>query len=114
MEAERARENLGSFDGNFSNLETQVITCYDWEMNVKLHERFQRKLQEALEASQLSQGQLASRLGVSRQMISQYATGQTVPGLDVVERFSEALGLPDAATLIDESEIPSSICLTVK
>ncbi len=102
-------KNRGYFDGLFSNLETQAIVCYDGGMDVKLHDRFKKKLLAALEMNAMSQGELAKRLGCSRQMVSLYLLGDRMPGLDVVERFSEALGLPDPAALIDNSEISQTV-----
>jgi len=57
----------------------------------------------------MSQGDLAKKLGVSRQMVSLYLSGKRMPGLDIVEKFSLALELPDAASLIDESEISHTV-----
>lgn len=78
-----------------------------------LHDRFQKKIKDALELNGMSQGDLAMKLGVSRQMVSQYVNGAIVPGLDVVERFSRALNLSDPASLLDDSEILTSVHLTV-
>lgn len=70
-----------------------------------LQERFQAKLRQALIANGWSQADLARRMGVSQPFVSQYTSGTRCPGLDVVERFAKALGLPDPGLLIDESEI---------
>ncbi|WP_157606287.1 helix-turn-helix domain-containing protein [Schlesneria paludicola] len=71
---------------------------------MKLHDRFQKRVHEALEANQMSQGDLAKRLGVSRQNVSQYLCGNRVPGLDMVERFAEALGFAEPNELLQETE----------
>ena len=76
---------------------------------LKLHDRFLKKLHEALDSNDWSQADLAAKLGCKPQMVSQYLCGKRIPGLDVVEKFSIALGLPDAASLIDESEIQQAV-----
>lgn len=78
-------------------------------MNVILQERFQSKLRQALTVNGWTQADLARRMGASPQFVGQYASGVRCPGLDVVERFATALGLPDPGLLIDESEITAEI-----
>ncbi|MEI8022366.1 MAG: helix-turn-helix transcriptional regulator [Schlesneria sp.] len=77
--------------------------------NVTLQNRFQRKLRVALEANGWTQQDMADKLGCSNQMVSQYLLGRRCPGLDVIEKFATTLGLPDAASLIDNSEISLAI-----
>jgi transcriptional regulator with XRE-family HTH domain len=72
---------------------------------LSLHNRFQKKLREALEVNGWSQRDLAKSFDCAPQMVSQYLSGKRMPGLDVVEKFAIALGLPDAASLIDNSEL---------
>ena len=74
-----------------------------------LHNRFQKKLREALEVNGWSQTDLAKCLECRPQMVSLYLSGKRMPGLDVVEKFAISLGLPDAASLIDNSEILQAV-----
>lgn len=72
-----------------------------------LRDRFVRKVNEARDVAGISKAELARRMGVSPQFVSQYLNEQnpTTPGLDIVERFAIALGLPDPSMLLDLSEI---------
>lgn len=67
---------------------------------MQLHERFQLRLREVMDAIGITQSDLAKRMNVPRQMVSQYLNGPTCPSLDVVEKFATALGLEDADVLI--------------
>ncbi|TWT49004.1 helix-turn-helix protein [Thalassoglobus neptunius] len=59
-----------------------------------LQEEFRRIVKDELARQGMSQRELARRMGVSNPMINQYLSGKFCPGLDVVERFFIALGLP--------------------
>lgn len=74
-----------------------------------LKDRFVKKLTEALEAHGWTDADLAREMGVSRQFVGQYRSGNRTPGIDVAERFANALGLDDPAALIDKSEILQSV-----
>ena len=76
---------------------------------MKLHDRFQKRVAEALEANSMSQEDLAQKLGCSRQNVSQYICGNRVPGLDMVERFAEALGIADGKELLEEIETSAAL-----
>ncbi len=77
--------------------------------NVRLKERFMKKLSEAMQAHGWTNSELARRMGVSRQFVGQYTGGEKTPGLDVVERFANALELEDPSILIDRTEISQPV-----
>ena len=60
-----------------------------------LQDRFRARLKEQMEATSLTQSELARRMKVSQQFVSQYLRGEACPGLDVVERFAKAAGFAD-------------------
>lgn len=78
---------------------------------VKLKEQFVKKLNEAIEAYGLTDSELGRRMGTSRQFVGQYRdiTTAPTPGLDLVEKFSNAIGLDNPLMLLDESEIPQVV-----
>ena len=51
------------------------------------------KLLELRTARGLSQGELAERLDVSRQSVSKWETGQSVPDLDKIIRLADLYGV---------------------
>ncbi len=51
------------------------------------------RMRQALDASGLTQAQVASRLGVAQSAVSQWLTGSRRPDRDVFERFAEAVGV---------------------
>lgn len=55
-------------------------------------ERLELRLRELRLAARLTQGQLAERVGVSRQTANSIETGRFVPGTDVALRIAAALG----------------------
>ncbi|TWT49056.1 helix-turn-helix protein [Thalassoglobus neptunius] len=59
-----------------------------------LQEEFRRIVKDELARQGMSQSELARRMSVSRPTVSQYLSGKFCPGLDVVEKFFNALGLP--------------------
>lgn len=66
-----------------------------------LQDRFRARVQEELDSRGWSQGELSRRMKVSRQFVSLYLAGQRCPGLDVVQRFSEAFELADPIELLE-------------
>lgn len=70
-----------------------------------LSQRFKERLRLALELSGVSQSELARRVGVDRQAISNYLAGRLGnPTLETVESMALALHLHHHA-LIDESDL---------
>lgn len=73
---------------------------------MKLHERFKKRVREALHAEDISQAELARRMRVSSQMVSNYLSHDgPCPSLDVIENFATALGIEDGAILIGSEKI---------
>lgn len=64
-------------------------------MAVILQDRFRARLKEQMEAKRITQVELARRMKVSQQFVSQYLRGDACPGLDVVERFATAAEFAD-------------------
>lgn len=73
-------------------------------MEVILEKRFQRKLQDAIEQKGISQRELARRMGISSQLVGDYYHARKSPGLDMIERFAQALEV-DPLNLLDEAGI---------
>lgn len=73
-----------------------------------LQRTFQRKVKRALDEMGVSQSELARRMGTDRQYVYKYIAGITCPGLDVIERFANALEIAPVA-LLDDSEICSAV-----
>ncbi|WP_437224929.1 helix-turn-helix domain-containing protein [Planctomicrobium sp. SH661] len=75
---------------------------------------FQQNLQSAMDDLHWNQSDLAREMGVDPQYVRKYLKGITCPGLDVVERFSKALGLQHPCELLnpidDDRESTSRIC----
>ncbi|WP_197440878.1 helix-turn-helix domain-containing protein [Thalassoglobus neptunius] len=59
-----------------------------------LQEEFRRIVKDELTRQGVTHNELACRMGVSRPTVTQYLTGKICPGLDVVEKFFIALGIP--------------------
>ena len=78
-------------------------------MDVQLYRRFQLRVKEALEAEGISQAELARRMKVTPQMVSQYINGGSSPGLDLVERFAVALSLDDPLLLLGAEKIRQEV-----
>ncbi len=55
----------------------------------------------------LSQGDIENKTGLLRCYISRVENGHTVPSLETLERFAEALDLPLYRLFCDESESPA-------
>jgi transcriptional regulator with XRE-family HTH domain len=56
-----------------------------------LQNAFRENLRATLDEKDISQSDLAKRLGVTRSYISNILAGRHSPGLDVVERIADAL-----------------------
>jgi len=73
---------------------------------VKLHERFRKRVREALEVEGISQADLARRMRVKPQMVSNYLSHDgPCPSLDVVENFATALSIDDGSILLGADKI---------
>jgi transcriptional regulator with XRE-family HTH domain len=55
-----------------------------------------KRLRELRKAKRLSQGDISERSGMTRPYISRIECGHTTPTIDVLERWSVALGVPIA------------------
>jgi transcriptional regulator with XRE-family HTH domain len=56
-----------------------------------------RRLRELRESRNLSQGDLEVRTGLLRCYTSRVETGHIVPGVDTIEKYANALGIPLSA-----------------
>lgn len=72
---------------------------------MKLRDRFIEKLKAAMAARGWSQSDLATQMGVGRAYVQQYLSGLTTPGLGVVERFADALGLLHPWNILDDKPL---------
>lgn len=70
-----------------------------------LRERFLHRVREQLELRGMSQAELARRMSASPQFVSQYLAGHSCPGLEVVQRFADALEISDPVDLLKEPEL---------
>ena len=66
--------------------------------------RFARKLQELRIAAAMSQSELASAAACTAAYVSRLERGGAAPGIDLVERLAEALGVKMAELLPDADE----------
>lgn len=71
-------------------------------MSSKLHEFFLINVRDAMREQGMTQLELSQRLGVSRPYVNQVLSGKWVPGLELVERIANALGV-SAAQLMEEA-----------
>jgi transcriptional regulator with XRE-family HTH domain len=62
-------------------------------MHVIIEKQFRDIVQRQLEADGVSRSELARRLGVPPQMVTDYLNGRRAPTGDMIERFFGALGL---------------------
>lgn len=69
-----------------------------------LQQQFQSRLREALRARGWSQSALAREMHISPQAVGDYIHGRCCPGLNVVEKFADALGV-DANDLLDKKPL---------
>ncbi|HEY8939549.1 MAG TPA: helix-turn-helix transcriptional regulator [Cellvibrio sp.] len=61
---------------------------------VQLKKQFGKRLQQCRVASKLTQEQLAERVGVTIESISNMERGIHGPGFDTLEKITKALGIP--------------------
>lgn len=73
-------------------------------MSAKLLEVFVKSVKGLLYSQKLSQTEFAQKLGVSRQTVSQFITGEHAPRLDKVEDIAKALDVPAFYLLMSEDE----------
>lgn len=77
---------------------------------MKLHERFRKRVREALEVEGINQAELARRMRVKPQMVSNYLSlDGPCPSLDVVENFATALNIDDGSILVAAEKISQLI-----
>jgi transcriptional regulator with XRE-family HTH domain len=62
-------------------------------MNVILDQQFREVIKAALAEQGLSRAELARRMNVSHVTVSLYLNGKISPGVGVIEKFCDALGL---------------------
>lgn len=69
-----------------------------------------QKLRQLREVKRLTQAQVASKIGVSKQMLSAYETASKAPSVEVLIRLSRLYGVTiDYLVMVDE---PKTINLT--
>lgn len=54
----------------------------------------------------MSQSDIARKMKVTRSLVSQYLSGHRCPGLDMVVRFADALGIEEPIELLSEVHEP--------
>jgi transcriptional regulator with XRE-family HTH domain len=69
-----------------------------------LDDRFRTKVEEALKYHGWTQSELARRMGVGRQYISQYLRQGISPRTETIEKFAEALHV-DPGNLVDKNPL---------
>ncbi|QDT54601.1 helix-turn-helix protein [Caulifigura coniformis] len=72
-----------------------------------LQQRFQTNVASLIAGLGWTQAELARQIGVSRSLVHTYMSGDSSPGLEVVQRFADALGV-DPARLLSESGVEKS------
>lgn len=72
------------------------------------------KLQQLRKKNNLSQEQLADKLGISRQSISKWESEQSLPESDKIVKLSEIFGVTTDYLLKDINECPENSVLYVK
>lgn len=73
-----------------------------------------KKLQQLRKHNNLSQEQLADKLGISRQSISKWESEQSVPEIDKIVKLSEIFGITTDYLLKDIEECPANLVLSDK
>lgn len=66
---------------------------------------FVRKLREALDAKGWTQSDLARALDMTPQSVGHYVHGRRSPGIELVEKFAEALDVAYPTNLLDENPL---------
>ena len=72
------------------------------------------KLQQLRKRNNLSQEQLAEKLGISRQSISKWESEQSAPEIDKIVQLSEIFGVTTDYLLKDIDECPKNSILSAK
>lgn len=72
------------------------------------------KLQQLRKKNNLSQEQLADKLGISRQSISKWESEQSTPEIDKIVQLSEIFGVTTDYLLKDIDECPKNSVLSAK
>jgi len=67
-----------------------------------------RKVRRLRRVQDLSQDDLASRVGVSRNTISRFETGARMPSIEMLEKLAGALGVKATDLLAEESSLPKA------
>ncbi|WP_437227506.1 helix-turn-helix domain-containing protein [Planctomicrobium sp. SH661] len=80
-------------------------------MEVILHKNFKTNVRLAIDWLEINQSELARRLNVSAQLVSEYLRTNKCPSLDMVERFATALHVTDPWDLLSPSF--SIVCLNL-
>lgn len=75
-----------------------------------LQQRFADRLREAMEIEGVSQSELARRMGVTPALVWQYVNKNRSPGFDMVEKFAEALRIPDPVQLMSAEKLIANAC----
>ena len=70
-----------------------------------LDERFRENAKRIMTDKHLSQSEIARRMHVSASMVNQYLSGHRSPGLEMVERFAQAMELDRATDLLEEKSL---------
>jgi transcriptional regulator with XRE-family HTH domain len=68
-----------------------------------------QRLREIREAKNLSQGDIAEGTGLVRPYISRVENGHTTPGLETLEKWARALGMPLYQILYEGEEPPKPL-----
>ena len=63
---------------------------------MKLSDVFVSNALQAVEKRGISKSELARRVGIDPASTAKYLSGKTKPGIDVIEKFAEALGVSPA------------------
>jgi|SRR5215208_1036119 len=67
-----------------------------------------RKVRQLRRVQDLSQDDLAARVGVSRNSISRFETGARMPSIEMLEKLASALGVRASDLLAEESTLPKA------
>ena len=80
-----------------------VFTCW-CVMSANLFTIFIKNVQELLHSKKINQTELASKLGVSRQTVSQFTSGEHEPRISKMADIAKALGVPPFYLLMSAQE----------
>ena len=71
--------------------------------NVTLQERFRENVVRLIAERGITRSELAREMGVGAAYVTEYLSGRVSPGLDVLARFSTALGVDPSELLLEPS-----------